>query len=256
VKSVRYALVGYGRMGRAIDGIAGGRGHERVSIIDPGLGADGAHSGIDDDALEDVEVAFEFTHPEAAEANVVALLEAGVAVVCGTTGWDANSERVGHAVEGSKAGVVVAPNFSPGMNLFYALVREASRMMGTIGGYEPFVVETHHRAKRDAPSGTARNLADIMQNAGGWDIHVGDPRGDALPRSTVHVASVRAGFEPGTHTVGFDGEHDVVSLRHRARGRGGFSLGAVLAAEWIVGRRGAHDFEEVLDDLLNKGDSE
>jgi 4-hydroxy-tetrahydrodipicolinate reductase len=240
-------------MGRAIDRIADQRGHERVSIVDPDLDAANAHTGLDPEALRGVEVAFEFTHPGVAEANVATLLEAGVDVVCGTTGWDTASERIRRAAEGSRAGMVVAPNFSLGMNLFYTLVGDASRRIGAVGGYEPFLVETHHRGKRDAPSGTARNLARLMQETGGWDVHIGEPESDGLPTGTIHVASVRSGFEPGTHTVGFDGEHDVVSLRHRARGRGGFSLGAVLAGEWIVGRRGAHDFQEVLDDLLKKG---
>jgi 4-hydroxy-tetrahydrodipicolinate reductase len=251
---VKYALVGYGRMGRAIEQIADGRGHQRVSIIDPESSVKEAHATLSEEALRGVEIAFEFTRPGVAEANVAALLDAGVGVVSGTTGWDPGCDRIRRAAEGSRAGMVAAPNFSLGMNLFYTLVRDAGRMMGAVGGYEPFIVETHHRGKRDAPSGTARNLARLMQEMGGWPVHEGDPGGDGVASGTIHVASVRSGFEPGTHTVGFDGEHDVVSLRHRARGRGGFSLGAVLAGEWIVGRRGAHDFQEVLDDLLNKGE--
>lgn len=249
---MRYALIGYGRMGRAIDEAATAAGHGRVVAIDPESRDDAVRPAIEPGLLTGVDVAFEFTHPGAAESNVAALLDHGVAVVCGTTGWDAAGDAVRAAAERSEAGAVIAPNFSVGMNLFYSLVRESSRMFGAVGGYEPVVVEDHHRGKRDAPSGTATRLADIMREETDWRTHAGNPQG-ALAPGTIHVASVRSGFEPGTHTVGFDGAHEVVSLTHRARGRGGFAHGAVLAGEWIVGRRGVHGFDAVLEDLLKKG---
>ena len=249
---MRYALVGYGRMGRAIDEVAAASGHVRVVVIDPESSDEGVRRTIEPRALDGVDVAFEFTHPGAAESNVAVLLDANVAVVCGTTGWDTSGPVVSAAAQDSEAGAVIAPNFSVGMNLFYALVRESSRMFGAVGGYEPIVFENHHRGKRDAPSGTATRLAHIMQEETDWGVHVGNPD-NALAPGMIHVASVRSGSEPGTHTVGFDGEHDVVSLTHRARGRGGFASGAVVAAEWIVGRRGLHGFDAVLEDLLKKG---
>ena len=249
---MRYALIGFGRMGRAIDEAATAAGHVRVVAVDPASGDEGVLSAWTPERLEGVDVAFEFTHPRAAEGNVVALLEAGVAVVCGTTGWRAGDEALRSAAERSGVGAVIAANFSVGLNLFYSLVREGSRRFGAVGGYEPVVVEEHHRGKRDAPSGTATRLVDIMQQESAWRVHSGNPDG-ALPPGTIHVVSVRSGHEPGTHRVGFDGAHDVVTLTHRARGRGGFARGAVLAAEWVVGRRGIYGFDDVLADLAEKG---
>lgn len=246
---MKYAIVGYGRMGRAIEVEARARGHEQVAIADePEPGTE-----LDIEALSDADVVFEFTTAEAAEANVLALSRAERAVVCGTTGWCV-SETLRAAAQRSGAGLVVAPNFSVGMALFYRLIREAARWFGAAGLHEPYVREGHHRAKRDMPSGTARRLAEILVD--------GDPRLESyhtgylegpLPPSVLHVSSVRAGAEPGTHEVGFDGAHDRVVLQHSARSRAGFALGAVLAGEWVRDKSGWHEFDEVLDDLLRAG---
>jgi 4-hydroxy-tetrahydrodipicolinate reductase len=140
------------------------------------------------------------------------------------------------------------------VNLFFRIVDAAARTLGRPGLYDPFVQESHHRGKVDAPSGTARRLAAIVIDA--------DPRFDAvleghpegrIPPGTLQVVSTRAGAEPGTHRVGFDGPHDLIALEHRARGREGLALGAVLAAEWLEGRSGMHGFDEVLDAIL-RGD--
>jgi 4-hydroxy-tetrahydrodipicolinate reductase len=254
---VQFALVGYGRMGRAIEGVARERGHELVAVVDPEGGE--TPSGVRRSELGDLApatVAFEFTGPSSAESNVIALLGAGVAVVSGSTGWEAASAALCRAVKAAGVGAVVAPNFSVGMNLFYAVVEQAARLAGASGLYEPFVVETHHRGKLDAPSGTAARLAELLREAAPSysSIQVGCPAEGAVSSGTIHLASVRAGHEPGRHTVGFDGVHDSITLTHAARGRGGFALGAVLAAEWIAERRGLHGFDEVVRDLVEGGD--
>lgn len=251
---MRYALVGYGRMGREIERVATERGHTCVAVVDPEAGATPAAADLDAARPRGAQVALEFTTPDAAEGNVVALLRAGIPVVCGTTGWNAAGARVRSALRGSRAGLIVAPNYSVGMHLFVRLTTEAGRAFGAAGLHDPYVVESHHRGKVDAPSGTALRLAAALLDADGRlrRIVEGNPKG-RLADGALHVASVRAGHEPGTHTVGFDGEHDVVTLTHRARGRGGFALGAVLAAEWIRGRRGRHEFDEVVADLLARG---
>lgn len=243
---MKVALVGHGRMGREIERVAAERGHRIAAVLPRGRWTARSLRGID--------VAFEFTEPSAAEANVVALLEHGVAVVCGTTGWDASSPAVLSAVKRSKAGAVVAPNFSVGVALFGRVVREAARAFASIEGYDPYVIEVHHRAKVDAPSGTASSLASIVSGAGRSTrrVRAGMPDGPLSP-GDVPVASVRAGREPGTHTVGFDGVDDAVTLTHRSRGRAAFATGAVLAAEWLQGRRGLHRFEEVVDGLVREG---
>jgi len=254
---MKFALVGYGRMGREVESLARDRGHHVVAVIDPGVRVEGAHREITRRALGGAHVAFEFSVPAAAEANVVALLGLGVRVVCGTTGWDPRGASVARAARRGRVGAVIAPNFSLGMAIFADVVGEAARRFAAAGSYEAYVLEAHHRGKKDAPSGTARKLAGIVASAspGEASIVEGNPRG-TLAAGSIHVASVRAGHEPGVHTVGFDGPRDVVTLTHRARGRGGLALGAVLAAEWIAKRRGVHGFEEVVRDLLREGGSE
>ena len=221
---MKYAVVGYGKMGRAIDDAARARGHRRVAVVDRSRPVARAR-------LAGAEVAFEFTAPSAARAHVLALLKRGVSVVCGTTGWEMDAGELGAAARKGRAAVIVAPNFSVGVNLFYAVVGEAAKRY-LRAGYDPWIAEWHHKAKRDAPSGTARRLATIVRDG------------------EVPVASVRAGHEPGRHAVGFDGEHDAIVLTHEARGRHAFAAGAVLAAEWLAGRKGVHDFDAVLSDLV------
>jgi 4-hydroxy-tetrahydrodipicolinate reductase len=251
---VKYALVGYGRMGLEIERAASARGHRRLAVVDPTARGRGVLRRLDPKALRGAEVAFEFTRPETAAGNVTALLEAGIPVVCGTTGWDAAAPAIRRAVRAGGVAAVIAPNFSVGMNLFYRLVSEAARLYGPAGQYDPFVLEWHHRGKADAPSGTARKLGALILDADprATRLQEGDPEG-TIPEGAVHVASLRAGHEPGTHAVGFDGEHDSVQLTHRARGRAGFASGAVLAAEWVIGRRGIHGFDAVLEALLRAG---
>ena len=242
---MRYALIGYGRMGRAVDEQARARGHERTAIVD---GAGAAVPGATE--LHGARVAFEFTTPDAAERNIRGLLEAGSSVVCGTTGFEPRP-ALAEVAEAAGVGLLIAPNFSIGVQLFFRAVGETARAFATLELYDAFVQEEHHRAKLDAPSGTARRLASILLEADPRLERVveGHARGP-LPQGALSVVATRAGFEPGTHRVGFDGPHDRVTLEHRARGREGFALGAVLAAEWLVGRRGRHEFDEVLDAIV------
>jgi 4-hydroxy-tetrahydrodipicolinate reductase len=219
-----------------------------VGAFDPELGLGG--SRLDPAALGDAEVAFEFSAPTVAEANVTALVEAGLGVVCGTTGWSPG-ETLLEAARRGPHGLVVAPNFSIGMNLFYRLTREAGRLFGSAALHDAYVVETHHRGKRDCPSGTARQLARILVEADPRlnSIQEGNPP-ERLAEGALHVASVRAGAEPGTHVVGFDGAIDRITLQHSARSREGFALGAVRAAEWILELPGPHDFDALLERFL------
>lgn len=251
--TMRYALVGYGRMGREIDEVARERGHRRVVVFDPEADGRGVRKRFDPRALSDVDVAFEFTRPAEAERNVELLVDAGVSVVCGTTGWTPGRGLRKVARERG-AGVIVAPNFSPGMSLFYRLVKEAAATLGAAGFHDPYLYELHHRGKVDAPSGTARRLAEVVATGDPRlpGIVEGDP-GGKLPDGAMHVVGIRAGSEPGTHVVGFDSPFDTIELHHRARGRSGFALGAVLAAEWVRTRPGLHAFERVVDQILKTG---
>jgi len=251
---VRFALVGYGRMGKEIEAVAQARGHELTAIVDPSERGRRVRRRIGKAELSGAEVAFEFTAPASAEENVLALLGCGVPVVCGTTGFSPDLVALARATRKAKRAVVLAPNYSLGVNLFFHLVQEAARLLGTTDRFDPYVVEAHHRGKADAPSGTARRLADLIveEDPHRWSVQEGVPPG-GLPPGAVQVVSVRAGHETGMHTVGFAGEHDRIELTHQARGRGGFAAGAVLAAEWLPGKRGVHGFDRVLQDLFPGG---
>ena len=241
-----YALIGHGRMGCAIDAAARERGHRRRAVLDDPDSQD----ELDAARLDGARVAFEFTVPQAAERNVVRLLDAGLRVVCGTTGWVPSPQMLERA-EGSAGALIVAPNFSIGVNLFLRIVKQAAETLGALGLQDPFVQEWHHRGKIDAPSGTARRIAAIVQEADPRieSVVEGHPDG-ALAAGALQVVATRGGVEPGTHRVGWDGPHELITLEHRARGRDGFALGAVLAGEWLEDRCGVHRFDDVLDAVL------
>jgi len=251
---MRYALVGLGRMGEAIEIEAQLRGHVKVGEFDPRLDGPSSDETLDLSALGDAELAFEFTEPLAAEQNVVSLLQAGISVVCGTTGWKP-SDRLDAALAASGAAAIIAPNFSVGMLLFSRLVREAGQRLAATGLHRPWIFEAHHTGKKDSPSGTARHLADLIMTVDPRmrSVQEGNSEG-CLPEDALQIVSLRSGSEPGTHTVGFDGEYDRITLSHRARSRAGFAIGAVLAAEWLVGKSGLRRFEEAVDALTARGE--
>jgi 4-hydroxy-tetrahydrodipicolinate reductase len=240
---VKVALAGHGQMGREVDAVLRERGHSPVGIL-RGTGFPAA-----------CPVGIDFTGPEAVVANVKRALAGGARYVIGTTGWDAQRDEVRKLVEEAGGGVVWGANFSVGMNLFYRIVRQTAELMARFTDYDPYVLERHHRKKKDAPSGTARELASTVAVAGEVQREpVTALAGEALGANQFHVASVRAGGIVGDHTVGFDSGGDEILLEHRARSRRGFALGAVLAAEWIATRTGFHSFDAVLEDLQKRKD--
>ena len=234
---MKVAVVGYGKMGREVAAVLRDRHHEPVMTLKGSDFPKGCPVGID------------FTQPDAVLANATAALKAGARYVIGTTGWDAQLPDLKKLVAETKCGLVYAANFSLGVNLFYKVVRDAAGLFARFPDYDPYVLEKHHRQKKDAPSGTARALARILEAAPGTrKKSVTDFEG-AIPDDKFHVSAVRAGGIVGEHTVGFDSGGDEVLLEHRARNRRGFALGAVLAAEWVAQRSGLHTFDEVVDDL-------
>ncbi len=234
---MKVALVGHGRMGREVESVLRERGHEPVLAAREVFPAD-CPVGID------------FTRPEAVRGNVARAVGAGARYVVGTTGWQDQMDEVRRVVELAKGGLVHAPNFSLGVNLFYRLVRDAAAVLAPFPEYDPYVLERHHRQKKDAPSGTAHVLASILEKATGRRGAMS--LGGELPADVFHVSSVRAGGIVGEHTVGFDSGADEILLEHRARTRQSFALGAVMAAEWIATRTGFHGFDAVLDDLARR----
>src|SRR5438093_8533778 len=231
------AVVGAGKMGREVAEVLRERGHEPVMV------------GARDPFPSGCAVGIDFTKPEAVVENVKKAMAASARYVVGTTGWSAQEAEVRRLVEGAGGGLVHAANFSVGVNLFYAIVREAAALLARFPDYDPYVLERHHRQKKDAPSGTAKVLAGIVSSAGGQRPKSTSSLEGALPDDSFHVAAVRAGGIVGEHTVAFDSGGDEILLEHRARTRRGFALGAVLAAEWIATPTGFHSFDAVLDDL-------
>jgi len=226
----RILLVGYGKMGHMIEGLAAEFGCEVAGKIDP-QATDG-NNGPQSDRWNGVDVALDFSTPESVVKNVPVLVGRGISVVIGTTGWQKDEATVRRAVADTGAGVVAAPNFSTGVVLFEAVVARAAALFSKHQEFGAWLNEAHHNTKKDAPSGTALQLKRAMEQAG--------------YSRPLDVSSIRAGFIPGVHTVGFDGPADTITLTHTARDRSAFARGALLAATWLKGRRGWFNMHDVL----------
>jgi 4-hydroxy-tetrahydrodipicolinate reductase len=226
---MKIAVVGYGKMGHIVERIAMERGH------DIGLKLDEFNNqswcGVTPESFRGVDVAVDFSVPGAAVENMLRISALGVNVVEGTTGWLAHVDQVFKAVEDNGTGLVWSPNFSIGVNIFSRLVALSAKLMANEAEYEAWAWEMHHSAKKDAPSGTLLKLIADMKDAG--------------YQRRIDSSSTRAGKVPGTHEIGFDSAADTITLRHTARSREGFALGAVKAAEWIAGKKGFYEFAEL-----------
>ena len=181
------------------------------------------------------DVAIDFSIGETVLKNIEACARANVALVEGTTGWKQHEPTAKQLITEHAGAMVYGANFSIGVNLFYRIAKHAAALFAAIDGYAPFIEEAHHSRKRDAPSGTALKLRDLMSEHFDADIP---------------TASTRAGHIPGTHRVGFDSEADQILLTHTARSRQGFASGALLAAHWINGRTGVFEFGEVIEEII------
>ena len=231
--SVGLAIVGYGKMGRLIEQLAPEYGFEVRAKFDARSNPRG--QALSHQTLRGIDVAVEFTSPDAAPENIRRLAAMGVNSVSGTTGWFGDLPSVREAVAKSGTGLVWAPNFSVGVNLFMQAVAYTAALFSKHADYEAWGWEIHHSAKKDAPSGTLKKLAEEMR-ASGFD-------------RAVSLSSNRAGAHSGTHEVGFDSCADTITLRHTARSRDGFARGALRAARWINGKQGVFEFREILSEL-------
>jgi 4-hydroxy-tetrahydrodipicolinate reductase len=228
---MKLALIGYGAMGQLVAAEARKAGDEIGAVI---TSKDGT---LDFDQLVGHDAAIDFSVGEAVLKNIEACARAHTPLVEGTTGWKENESQAKQIVAEHDGALVYGANFSIGVNLFYRLSRQAAALFAAVDGYEAFIEEAHHNRKRDAPSGTALKLREVMSE------HLG---------ANIPTSSTRAGYIPGTHRVGFDSEADQVLLTHTARSRQGFASGALLAAHWIVGRKGVFEFGELIDEILNR----
>ncbi|HJP94894.1 MAG TPA: dihydrodipicolinate reductase C-terminal domain-containing protein [Pyrinomonadaceae bacterium] len=230
---MKLALIGFGVMGQLVAAEARKAGDEVGAVIaskDRDLTIDQLA-----DKLHGHDVAIDFSVGETVLKNVEACARARVPLVEGATGWKQDEAKAKQIMAEHDGAMVYGANFSIGVNLFYRIAKQAASLFAAVEGYAPFIEEAHHQRKRDAPSGTALKLRELMSEHLGPDIP---------------TFSTRAGYIPGTHRVGFDSEADQILLTHTARSRQGFASGALLAAHWIKGRTGVFEFGEVIDEII------
>ncbi|MGI9546771.1 MAG: 4-hydroxy-tetrahydrodipicolinate reductase [Flavobacteriaceae bacterium] len=228
------ALFGYGKMGKLIEQIAMKRDHTIVAVKD-----------IDTPAVDfsNVDIGIDFSTPEAAIGNILSCLENGIPIISGTTGWLEKYEEVTAVCKEKNGAFLYASNFNLGVNVFFALNARLAELMNPLKDYKAEIEEVHHVHKLDAPSGTAITLAeDIISNSdyAAWQLN-------AALEGTVPVYSKRMGEVPGTHTVTYSSPIDNLEIKHTAHNREGFALGAVVAAEWLVGKTGVYTMKDVLN---------
>jgi 4-hydroxy-tetrahydrodipicolinate reductase len=232
---MKVLLMGYGRMGHEIEAVLLRRGHTIISRIDaaPGVG-DAVSPGTD--ALGAADVAIEFSLSTAVKTNAALYAKAGLSAVVGTTGWKDDDAAVRAMVESAGIGFLRTTNFSIGAHLFFALAEEAARLIAPLEDYDALIHETHHNQKKDSPSGTALTAARrVLKNLSRKKRIVTERLDRQIEPDELHVSSSRVGSVPGVHTLLLDSVFDSIEITHTARSRGGFALGAVLAAEWLLG---------------------
>lgn len=229
------ALLGYGRMGQTIEQIAIKRGHNIVLKID---------KGDTDYDITKADVAIDFSIPDVAFQNISMCLNNNVPVISGTTGWLDNYDKAVALCKEKNGAFIYASNFSLGVNIFFELNKTLAKMMGNLSQYNISMEEIHHTKKLDAPSGTAISLAnDIIGLHDGYDNWKLDEAGN----KTIPIVAKRIEDVPGTHTITYESEVDTIEIKHTAHNRQGFALGAVIAAEWIVGKKGIFTMNDVLN---------
>ncbi|RYU77902.1 4-hydroxy-tetrahydrodipicolinate reductase [Hymenobacter persicinus] len=237
---MKLLLIGYGKMGQAIEAQAIARGHQVVGIVDPSRPA----TRITDFDASSADVAIEFTHPDAAFANVLACLQQGLPVVCGSTGWLHHFAEAKALTQQTNGALFYASNYSVGVNLFFHFNEYIAAKMHQFGGYDVQVREIHHTQKVDQPSGTALTAAEgILRHfpsKKSWRNEATEAAGE------LAILSEREGQVVGTHIVTYSSEADSIELKHEAHSRDGFVQGALLAAEWLPGRQGVFGMKELL----------
>ena len=239
------ALIGYGKMGKTLERLAEEKGHKVSLIIDVDEAA-----ALKDGRLSEVDVAIEFTRPESAVKNIKACMDAGVPVVSGTTGWLEHWDEVTDLCASTKGAFFYASNYSVGVNIFFELNKKLASLMNG-QAYDVKMEEIHHTQKLDAPSGTAITLAEgILENIQQFDhwylkeypFNQKNDHPQGFP-----IVSKREGKVPGTHIIRYDSAIDLLEIKHEAKGREGFASGAILAAEWVVGKKGVFGMKDLLD---------
>ncbi|MDE7159585.1 MAG: 4-hydroxy-tetrahydrodipicolinate reductase [Muribaculaceae bacterium] len=243
---MKIAIIGYGRMGHAVEEAALGRGHEIVCVIE-----EGEDEKFDTPEFRAADVAIEFSVPSSAVDNYLHSFAAGVPVVSGTTGWLDSMPEIKAMCRKGAGTLLWASNFSVGVNIFMELNRRLAMVMDAFPQYEPSMLEIHHVHKLDHPSGTAITLAEGIVESTSRIKSWAEPGDDsAMPEGVLPVDHRREGEVPGVHSITWDSPQDLITITHSAKSRAGFALGAVIAAEWLKGRTGFHTMEEVMADMI------
>jgi 4-hydroxy-tetrahydrodipicolinate reductase len=233
---MKIALLGYGKMGKAIERIALNRGHEIVLKI---------NASIKDYYISDADVAIDFSIPDAAVSNISRCLNNGVPVISGTTGWLNDYDDIAQLCKEQDGAFIYASNFSLGVNLFFELNNYLAKLMQPQTQYKTAIEEIHHTQKLDAPSGTAITLAEgIIENSTAKDWHLDN---NTQNPESISIEAKRIENVPGTHIIKYDSDIDSIHISHTAHNREGFALGAVVAAEWIIGKTGIFTMKDVLN---------
>lgn len=243
---LKVALIGYGRMGQAIDGIAQENGVEIISRIDP-RHPQAQWQELTPQAIAGADVCIDFTEPSEVMSNIQMLGEYNTPVVIGTTGWYDHLQQAQEVAERENIGIFYSDNFSIGMNIFKKIIAHAAQLIDEWSNYDVALFEKHHRKKLDSPSGTANAIADILlSNISRKSNIVTDCLQRQPKEEELHIQSVRCGSIPGTHEVIMDSTADTITITHQARNRNDFALGAVVAAKWLHGRTGIFCMEDML----------
>lgn len=226
---MQIALIGYGKMGKTMERVAQEQGHQIAQIMD--IQENPMSAGFSGEWLKRTDLFIDFSTAHAVPSNVENAAKAEIPIVIGTTGWYDQLESVREMVQSHRGACLYSSNFSLGVQILFHLAREAGRLFSRFSEFHPFVFEGHHLQKVDAPSGTALTVLKSLKES---------------YQQEIPVSSLRAGFLPGTHIVGFDSPVDTLTLQHAARNRDGFARGALVAGEWIQGKTGFYNFEEVI----------
>jgi len=246
------AIVGYGKMGKEIEKIAKDKDITIKSIIDPTADVT-SHKEINEESMKDVDVCIDFTHPDNVIDNIKKITKFKKNIVVGTTGWYDNLNEIKKVIENENTGLIWSGNFSIGVNIFFNIIKDASKIINKFDDYDVFAHEFHHNQKADSPSGTAVMIGNILlDNIDRKQKIVTEELKRKINPEELHISSTRAGKIPGTHIVGFDSAADTIELKHTARNRQGFAAGAVLAAEWIHNKKGFYDINSMMKDIVEK----
>ena len=233
---MKIALIGYGKMGREVERLAGDFGVSISAVFDSSH-----RPGLSD--LEGSDLCIDFSVPGAAVQNMRVASECGIDIVQGTTGWYDDLDEVRNWF--SQSALLYAQNFSVGMNIFYRIVKTAAELVDSEEEYDPYILEHHNHDKEDNPSGTGLRIGGIVLEAIGRKVQIQTDPAGGVSSENLHIASIRAGNVPASHTLGFESESDTIELRHVSKNRAGFALGALKAAQWVHGRKGVFTMDDV-----------